>query len=105
MKQFYVYIMVSRRNGTLYTGLTSNLIKRVYQHKNGLAEGFTKKFGVHFLIWYEIHQTADTAFMREKQIKKWNRSWTLELIEKDNPEWLDLYSGLVNEPGFPLPRE
>jgi putative endonuclease len=105
MKQFYVYIMTSRRNGTLYTGVTSDLIKRVYEHKNGLAEGFTKKYGVHFLVWYEIHQTADTAFKREKQIKKWNRSWKLELVEKENPEWHDLYCSFVNETGFPLPRE
>jgi len=105
MKQFYVYIMTSRRNGTLYTGVTSDLIKRVYEHKNGLVEGFTKKFAVHFLFWYEIHQTADTAITREKQIKKWNRSWKLELIEKENAEWHDLYSSLVNESGFPLSRE
>jgi len=105
MKQFYVYMMTSRRNGTLYTGVTSDLIKRVYEHKNGLVDGFTKKYGVHFLVWYELHQTADTAFNREKQIKKWNRSWKLELIEKGNPEWHDLYCDLVNEPGLPLPRE
>jgi putative endonuclease len=97
--------MTSRRNETLYTGVTSDLIKRMYEHKNGLVEGFTKKYAVHFLVWYEIQQTAETAFTREKQIKKWNRSWKLELIEKDNPEWHDLYSGFVNEPGFPLPRE
>jgi putative endonuclease len=105
MKQFYVYIMTSRRNGTLYTGVTSDLIKRVYEHKNGLVEGFTKKYGIHFLVWYEIHQSAETAFIREKQIKKWNRSWKLELVEKNNSEWHDLYCCLVNEPGFPLPRE
>ena len=105
MKQFYGYIMTSRRNGTLYTGVTSDLIKRVYEHKNGLVDGFTKKYAVHFLVWYEIHQTADTAFTREKQIKKWNRSWKLELVEKDNPDWHDLYCGFVNEPGFPLSRE
>lgn len=98
MKQFYVYIMASQRNGTLYTGVTSNLMKRVYEHKNGLADGFTKKYGVHFLVWYEQHQTAETAFLREKQIKKWDRSWKLELIEKNNPEWHDLYRDLVNEP-------
>lgn len=105
MKQFYVYIMTSKRNWTMYTGVTSDLIKRMYEHKNGLVEGFTKKYGVHFLVWYELHQAADTAFKREKQIKEWNRSWKLELIEKGNPEWHDLYCDLVNEPGFPLPRE
>jgi len=105
MKQFYVYIMASQRNGTLYTGVTSDLIKRVYEHKNGLVEGFTKKYKVHFLVWYEIHRAADTAFTREKQIKKWNRSWKLELIEQANLEWHDLYGNLVHEPGFPLSRE
>jgi len=97
--------MTSRRNGTLYTGVTSDLIKRVYEHKNGLVDGFTKRYGVHFLVWYEVHQSAETAFTREKQIKKWNRTWKLELIEKDNPEWNDLYCDLVSEPGFPLSRE
>jgi putative endonuclease len=77
----------------------------VYEHKNGLVEGFTKKYGLHFPVWFEMHQTADTAFTREKQIKKWNRAWKLELIEKDNPEWHDLYCGIMNESGFPLPRE
>jgi putative endonuclease len=97
--------MTNRRNGTLYTGVTSNLIKRVYEHKNGLVEGFTKKYGVHFLVWFEMHQTAETAFTREKQIKKWNRSWKLELIEKENPEWHDLYSDFVNEPESPLSKD
>ena len=105
MKQFYVYILCSRRNGTLYTGVTSNLIKRIYEHKNDLVEGFTNKYGVHRLVWYEAHQTADTAFMREKQIKKWNRKWKIEIIEKDNPEWGDLYDDLTNKTGFPPARE
>jgi putative endonuclease len=95
VKQFYVYIVCSKRNGTLYTGMMSDLIKRVYEHKNNLADGFTKTYGVHVLVWYELHKTADTAFTREKQIKKWNRSWKLELIEENNPEWKDLYSDLV----------
>ncbi len=109
MKQFYVYIMCSGRNGTLYTGVTSNLIKRIYEHKNGLVEGFTKRYGVHRLAWYEVHQTADMAIIREKQIKKWNRKWKMELIEKNNPDWSDLYNELVNikasATGFPLSRE
>lgn len=105
MKQFYVYILCSRRNGTLYTGVTSDLIKRIYEHKNRLVEGFTKTYGVHCLVWYEVHRTADTAITREKQIKKWNRQWKLDLIEENNPEWNDLYNGLINVTGFPLARE
>jgi putative endonuclease len=105
MKQFYVYIVTSRRNGTLYTGVTSDLIKRVYEHKNGLVKGLTKKYEVHFLVWYELHQTAETIFNPEKQIKKWNRSWKLELIEEGNSDWRDLYCDLLNKPGFPLSRE
>lgn len=105
MKQFYVYILCSERNGTLYTGVTSDLIKRVYQHKNDLVDGFTKHYGVHDLAWYEVHASADAAITREKQIKKWNRQWKLELIELNNPEWRDLYSDLVNTSGFPLSRE
>jgi putative endonuclease len=85
--------------------VTSDLIKRVYEHRNELVEGFTKTYGVHCLVWYEVHQTAEGAIVREKQIKKWNRKWKLELIEKNNPEWDDLYHELVNSSGFPLSRE
>jgi putative endonuclease len=105
MKQFFVYMLCSKRNGTLYTGVTSDLIKRVYEHKNGLTEGFTKTYGVHRLVWYELHGAAETAIPREKQIKKWNRDWKLELIEQMNPDWKDLYDELVNSSGFPLTRE
>ena len=91
MKNFYVYILSSQRNGTLYTGITSNLLKRVYEHKHGLVEGFTKKYNVHNLVWYELHESAESAIMREKQIKKWKRDWKLKLIEKVNPRWTDLY--------------
>jgi putative endonuclease len=94
MKEFYVYILCSKRNGTLYTGVTSDLLKRVYQHKNNLIDGFTKKYSVHFLVWYERHETAESAITREKQIKKWNRKWKLELIDKHNPFWEDLYEKL-----------
>jgi putative endonuclease len=94
MKNFYVYILCSKRNGTLYTGVTSNLVKRVYEHKNNLADGFTKKYNVHLLIWYEVHQTAESAIIREKQIKAWKRSWKLRLIEEHNPEWNDLYEDI-----------
>ncbi len=105
MKQFFVYMLSNKRNGTLYTSVSSDLIKRVYEHKNNLADGFTKKYDVHRLIWYEIHKTAETAITREKQIKKWNRKWKLELIEEGNPDWKDLYDELMNLSGFPLSRE
>lgn len=90
-KQFYVYILASRRNGTLYTGVTSDLVKRVWQHKEGFVQSFTKEYSVHSLVWYEPHAGAESAIQREKQIKKWNRAWKIELIEKMNPYWNDLY--------------
>jgi putative endonuclease len=95
-KQFYVYILASRRNGTLYTGVTSDLIRRVWQHKQGLVEGFTKKYGVKSLVYFEVHQTALSAIAREKQFKKWKREWKLNLIEETNPDWRDLYDGIVS---------
>jgi putative endonuclease len=88
---YYVYIMASKRNGTLYTGVTSNLVKRVYEHKNDLVEGFTKKYGVHRLVYYEQHRDVRSAIQREKRLKAWKRQWKLELIEEMNPEWNDLY--------------
>ena len=90
-KQFYVYILASNRNGTLYTGITSNLIQRVWQHKNNIIEGFTQKYNVKTLVFYEVHDNAESAITREKQIKKWRRAWKLQLIEKMNPHWKDLY--------------
>ena len=95
MKTFYVYILCNKRNGTLYTGVTSDLVKRIYEHKNNMVDGFTKTYDVHNLVWYENHMTAESAITREKQIKKWNRKWKLELIEKHNPEWKDLYKSLL----------
>ena len=95
MKEFYVYIMASKRNGTLYVGVTSDLVKRIYEHKNGLADGFTKKYGVKTLVWFEKTESSVAAITREKQIKVWKRAWKLELIEEMNPEWQDLYSGLI----------
>jgi len=95
VKQPCVYALASHRNGTLYIGVTSNLPKRVYEHKNDLADGFSRKYGVHILVWYELHETMEDAIAREKAIKKWNRSWKLELIEKKNPEWRDLYEQIV----------
>jgi len=94
MKRFYVYILASKQNGTLYTGVTSDLVKRIYEHKNNLVDGFTKKYNVHKLVWYEIHETAETAILKEKQIKKWKREWKLKLIEEHNPEWRDLYENI-----------
>ena len=93
-----VYILASKRNGTLYIGVTSDLVGRVYQHRNELAPGFTKQYGVKRLVWFEQHGTMDSAILREKRIKKWNRAWKLELIEKDNPEWRDLAEDFGFEP-------
>ena len=94
MKQPCVYILASRRNGTLYVGVTSDLVKRIWAHKNDLVEGFTRRYGVHTLVWYEIHETMDSAISREKAIKNWKRAWKLGLIEVMNPEWRDLYDEL-----------
>ena len=95
MKQPHVYILASRRNGTLYTGVTSNLPQRVWHHKNDLAEGFTKRYGVHTLVWYETHETMESAMTREKALKEWNRAWKIRLIEANNPTWRDLYQDVV----------
>jgi putative endonuclease len=86
-----VYILASKRNGTLYVGVTSDLVKRVWQHKNDLIEGFAEKYGVHMLVYYEVHGDMTEAIPREKQLKKWNRAWKIELIEKENPQWRDLW--------------
>jgi putative endonuclease len=94
MKQFSVYILASKRNGTLYTGISSNLKQRIYEHKQNLVDGFTKKYQVHTLVYYESHDNAESAITREKQIKAWRRAWKLQLIEKMNPEWRDLYDDL-----------
>jgi putative endonuclease len=95
MKLPCVYILASQRYGTLYVGVTSNLVQRIWQHKNDQAEGFTKKYGVHTLVWYEPHETMESAIAREKAVKEWKRAWKLELIEAQNPEWLDLYEQIV----------
>ncbi len=91
MKLPCVYLLASRRNGTLYVGVTSNLVQRVWQHKEGLVDGFTKRYGVKLLVWYEVHATMASAIAREKAIKEWQRAWKLALIEKSNPDWVDLY--------------
>ena len=94
-KQPAVYILASGYNGTLYIGVTSNLIQRIWQHKNDLAEGFTKKYSVHSLVYYEVHEQMLSAIQREKQLKKWNRQWKINLIEKINPTWKDLWQEVV----------
>lgn len=94
-KQPAVYLLASKRNGTLYTGVTSNLVARIWQHRNNQVEGFTKKYQVHRLVYFEVHQDMASAILREKQIKKWRRQWKLELIEKHNPGWKDLYDEIV----------
>ena len=94
---YYVYILASQRNGTLYVGVTSNLTGRTWEHKNDLVEGFTKKYGVHILVWYELHNDIDAAIAREKRLKRWNRAWKLKLIEKENSGWNDLYDRLIGE--------
>ena len=86
-----VYILASRPNGTLYIGVTSNLPKRVWEHKNDFVKGFTNRYHVHTLVWYEVHESMESAIVREKSLKKWNRAWKLRLIQRDNPKWLDLY--------------
>ena len=88
-------MLASKKNGTLYIGVTSDLVKRVWEHKNDFVEGFTKRYGVHKLAWYEVHETMESAIAREKSLKNWQRDWKLRLIEEDNPEWLDLYEKLI----------
>jgi putative endonuclease len=90
-----VYILASQRNGTLYTGVTSDLVKRIWEHKNDLTEGFSKRYGVHLLVYFELHSNIQVAITREKQIKKWNRAWKIKLIEKVNPEWQDLWDEII----------
>lgn len=94
-KQFFVYILASKRNGTLYTGITSNLVQRVWQHKQNMIVGFTNKYNVKILVWYEVYENAENAITREKQIKKWKRAWKLRLIEEKNPHWKDLYEEII----------
>jgi putative endonuclease len=91
-KQYYVYILASKIGGTLYIGVTNDLIRRVYQHREKLVDGFTKKYDVARLIYYEVHSDIEAAITREKQMKKWDRAWKVRLIEEDNPNWDDLYN-------------
>lgn len=92
---FYVYILANKRNGTLYIGVTSNLVKRIYEHKQKMVDGFSKKYALDKLVYFESIKSQEEAFLREKRLKTWKRDWKLELIEKDNPEWKDLYPGLI----------
>jgi putative endonuclease len=91
---FYVYMLASRRNGTPYIGMTDDLIRRVWMHRNSVLPGFTKQYGVKMLVWYEQHETRTAAIERERQIKKWNRAWKIKRIERMNPNWCDLYDDL-----------
>jgi putative endonuclease len=93
---FYVYMLASRRNGTLYAGMTDDLAKRIWMHRHEVLHGFTKDHGIKLLVWYEVHESREAAFARERRIKKWNRLWKLELIEKTNPTWRDLYEDIAN---------
>jgi putative endonuclease len=95
MKQYYLYILASKKNGTLYIGVTNNLVRRVYEHKEGLIEGFTKKYNVKNLVYYEVHNDIYEAIKREKAMKKWLRKWKIELIEKTNPDWIDSYEEII----------
>ncbi len=94
-KQPCVYILASKKNGTLYIGVTSNLVKRIWQHKNKQVKGFSEKHGVNDLVYYEQHEEMYSAITREKQMKKWNRQWKINLIEKNNPDWGDLWSEIL----------
>lgn len=96
MKNYYVYLLANKRNGTLYTGSTSDLVKRIWEHKNKVVKGFTAKYDVTQLVYYEICNDINVAIQRENQIKRWRRQWKLELIEKENPHWVDLYQDIIS---------
>jgi putative endonuclease len=93
---YYVYILASRKHGTLYLGVTSDIVRRVYEHRTKATSGFTKRYGVDKLVWFEIHEDAISAITREKELKKWRRDWKIRLIEEQNPAWDDLYLGISN---------
>ena len=95
VRQPAVYILVNKPNGTLYIGVTSDLLMRAWEHRNDMTEGFTKRYGIHRLVYYELYEDMVSAITREKQMKKWNRSWKLELVERQNPDWNDLWEGIV----------
>ena len=93
--QYYIYILASKKNGTLYIGITSDLIKRIYEHKNDFVEGFTRQYTIHNLVYFEATESVESAILREKQLKKWNRAWKINLIENNKPAWNDLYPDLI----------
>jgi len=95
MRDYYVYIFASRKNGTLYIGVTNDLVKRIWEHRSDLVEGFTQKYGVHRLVWFESTPDVTAAIEREKRIKKWRRAWKVDLIERMNPSWTDLYESIA----------
>ncbi|MFA7253739.1 MAG: GIY-YIG nuclease family protein [Patescibacteria group bacterium] len=102
VKSYYIYIMASRRKGTLYIGVTNDLIRRIWQHKNKVIDGFTKDYNVSLLVYYEETADIKSAIKREKQLKSWNRQWKIELIEKTNPDWHDLYREIAGSSGITL---
>jgi putative endonuclease len=104
MKQPAVYILASQKNGTLYIGVTSDLVQRVWEHKNHCVEGFTDRYGVDLLVHYELFGDMEHAIVREKRLKKWDRAWKVRLIEEKNPQWLDLYEEILGSPGCPPSR-
>ncbi len=108
MNRYFVYMLASQRNGTLYVGVSNDLLRRVWQHKQGTADGFTKRYRVNLLVWFEETASVEAAIQREKQLKKWRRQWKLELIEASNPYWRDRYAdllgGLGKDAGSPLSR-
>jgi putative endonuclease len=95
MKRPCTYILASKQNGSLYVGVTSDLVRRIWEHKSDFVDGFTKKYGVHALVYFEQHDTMENAIIREKQIKKWHRAWKVRLITISNPEWRDLYNDII----------
>ena len=108
---YFVYMLASRRNGTLCIGMSNDVVRRTWEHKNDLVAGFTKKYGVHILVWFEVFEDINLAIAREKSLKKWNRAWKIKLIEQHNSGWNDLYERLLGEialpdiPGSPSPRD
>ena len=104
MKGGSVYIRASQRNGTLYIGVTSDLPGRIHEHRHGLVPGFTRRYGVKHLVWYEHHSRIEDAIQREKSLKRWLRKWKLELIERSNPQWRDLHTAMLAEFGFTSPE-
>jgi putative endonuclease len=93
---YYVYLLASKKHGTLYLGVTNNLVRRVYEHRTKAVPGFTARYGVERLVWFEVHDTVEAAITREKELKKWRRDWKIRLIEENNPAWDDLYAGISN---------